>query len=132
MLTYRRLKQGKFSVSSRIAAFLSTVNALDVDIVHKSGKDIQLTDYVSRHPPECEGKRCQVCDYVKEQVFIGEAIINRINAADILDGRYQMLYVQPSAWSSLQRKDRVLSQLTKLVEIGQKPEAKKTGVKTLP
>ena len=41
---YKRLKQGKFSSSPRIAAFLISVNSYDVDIIHKAGKDIKLTD----------------------------------------------------------------------------------------
>ena len=77
VLAYERLKQGKFSTSSRIAAFLTTVNMYDVKLVHRAGKDIALTDYISRHPIKCSVKRCQTCDFVDEQVEIGNHI-NRI------------------------------------------------------
>ena len=127
VMAYKRLKQGKFSASARIAAFLTTVNSYDVDVVHKSGKDILLTDYISRHPSSCSTKKCQVCEYVKEQVFIGEAIVGKVTASDILEGKYQMPYAQPSAWTTLQKKDPVLSKLYKLIMAGQKPETKRTG-----
>ena len=126
VMAYRRLKQGKFSASARIAAFLTTVNSLDVDIVHKAGKDILLTDYISRNPVSCSGKRCQVCEYVKEQVFVGEAIVRTVTVPDIMKGRYQMPYTQPAAWASLQHKDSVLRKLHSLIQSGQKPEIKRT------
>ena len=98
VLAYDRLKQGKFSSSSRIAAFLTNVNAYDVKLVHKAGKDIALTDYISRHPPACDLKRCQVCDYVKEQVEIGDTLVHRLSVEEILDGKYPMPYLQPRTW----------------------------------
>ena len=104
VMAYKRLKQGIFSASARIAAFLTTVNSFDVDIVHKVGKDLLLTDYLSRHPASCSNKRCQVCDYVKEQVFIGESIVNVVTVSDIKQGKYQMPYAQSSAWVALQGK----------------------------
>ena len=87
VMAYKRLKQGKFSASARIAAFLTTVNSFDVDIVHKAGKDLLLTDYISRHPTSCKNKRCQVCEYVKDQVHIGETIVNAVTASDVKEGK---------------------------------------------
>ena len=127
VLAYQRLKQGKFSASPRIAAFLTSVNTFNVNIVHKAGRDITLTDYISRNPPICSTKRCQVCAYVDEQVQIGDAIVHKISVQDILNEKYKMPYVQPAAWSKLQKKDPILAQLTKLINVGQKPEPKQTG-----
>ena len=95
--------------------------------MHKSGKDILLTDYISRNPNSCSTKRCQICEYVQDQVFVGEAIVSKVTAADILEGKFQMPYAQPAAWAALQRKDPVPSKLYKLIKSGQKPETKKTG-----
>ena len=126
-LAYERCKQGKFSNSSRIAAFLLTINSMNVKIVHKSGASLKLTDYISRHPVQCDQERCQICQYVTEQVFVGEGLINQLTVGDVLDGTLPMPYLQVSAWSALQNKDRVICKLKKLIESGQKPEAKKTG-----
>ena len=66
VLAYERLKQGKFIASSRIAAFLTTVNLYDIKLIHKAGKDLLLTDYISRNPGHCVHKKCQTCEYVKD------------------------------------------------------------------
>ena len=127
VLAFQKLKQGKFRSSPRIAAFLTSVNTFDVNIVHKSGKDIALTDYISRHPVTCQTKRCQVCSFSREQVEIGDALVQRVTVKDILDGTYKMPYLQARTWASLQKKDPVVSKLIKLIEVGQKPEQKRTG-----
>ena len=95
--------------------------------MHKSGKDIALTDYISRHPVTCQTKRCQVCSFSREQVEIGDALVQRVTVKDILDGTYKMPYLQARTWASLQKKDPVVSKLIKLIEVGQKPEQKRTG-----
>ena len=69
----------------------------------------------------------QTCDYVNDHVDIGEAIVNKISVTEILDGKYNMPYLQPKTWSVLQQKDPALSKLTKLIKSGQRPECKKTG-----
>ena len=127
VLAFQKLKQGKFSSSPRIAAFLTSVNSFNVNIVHKSGKDIVLTDYISRHPVECHVKRCQVCAFAKEQVEIGDALVQKITVNEILEGTYKMPYSQVRTWVTLQRKDPVISKLVKLIEVGQKPKQKRTG-----
>ena len=91
---YERLRQGKFSASARISAFLTTVNTLNVKLVHKAGKDIVLTDYLSRHPSDCTTKRCQVCNFVEEQVSVGDAIVWKVTVAEIMEGKYHMPYLQ--------------------------------------
>ena len=126
VMAYARLKQGKFSTSARIAAFLTTVNEYDVQLVHTAGKDLPLTDYVSRHPMVCEEKRCQTCNFVKEQVDIGNTLVNKVTVEDILQGKFSVPYLQPRTWVALQKKDNVLNELIKLIQAGQKPEVKRT------
>ena len=53
--------------------------------------------------------------------------MNKLTVTDVLDGNLMMPYIQVSAWSSLQNKDKVINKLKKLIETGQKPEEKKTG-----
>ena len=124
---FRRAKSGKFSVSSRISSFLLSVSSMNVDIVHKGGKNIPAADFFSRHPVECKNGKCQVCKYIENDVFIGENSIRHITASDIIKGKFSMPYVQPSAWLSLQKKDQTISHLKKLIANGQQPEPRKTG-----
>ena len=132
VMAYARLRQGKFSASARIAAFLTTVNEYDVQLVHTAGKDLALTDYISRHPTICSESKCQICNFVKEQVEIGDAIVNKITMEDILQGRHGVPYLQPRTWTALQKKDNLLVKLSKLIKSGQKPEEKKTGGENTP
>ena len=124
---FNRAKQGKFSVSSRISSFLLSINELNIEIIHKSGAKIPATDFFSRNPISCDNSKCQICQFVAEEVFIGENAVRQVNASEILNGTFSMPYIQPSAWLSLQKKDQTLRQLTKLISNGQQPEPKKTG-----
>ena len=69
---FNRAKQGKFSVSSRISSFLLSINELNVEIVHKAGSKILATDFFSRNCSSCGVKRCQICQFVSKEVFVGE------------------------------------------------------------
>ena len=124
---FQRAKQGKFSVSSRISSFLLSVSAMNVELVHKSGKNIPATDFFSRNPASCTNDRCQICHFIAQEVFVGENSIRQVTAADIINGTFSMPYIQPSAWLALQKKDNTLIHLKKLIENGQQPEQKKTG-----
>ena len=124
---FNRAKQGKFSVSSRIASFLLSVSSMNVDIVHKSGKSIPATDFFSRNPIQCQNESCQICKYIAEQVFVGEHSIRQITASEIINGTLSMPYIQPSAWLTLQNRDKTIIHLKKLIASGQQPEPRKTG-----
>ena len=52
---------------------------------HKAGADIKLTEYISRHPVKCVADRCQVCQYVSEEVSIGDTLVNQITVTDIIN-----------------------------------------------
>ena len=51
----------------------------------------------------------------------------KITVDDIIQGKFNVPYLQPRTWIALQKKDNILSKLAKLIESGQKPEVKKTG-----
>ena len=65
---FNLMKRGKFSTSSRMAAFLHSANQYKVDIQHISGKYKQniAPDYLSRNPAVCPNKSCQLCTFIKE------------------------------------------------------------------
>ena len=58
---------------------------------------------------------------------IGDALVQKVTVNEILDGTYRMPYTQAKTWATFQKKDPVISKLVKLIEIGQKPEHKRTG-----
>ena len=64
---FQLMKKGKFSTSSRMAAFLYSANQYKVDIQHISGKYKQniAPDYLSRNPAKCTSD-CQICKFIRE------------------------------------------------------------------
>ena len=58
---WQRSKQGQFSNSSKVSAFLLTLSTLNVELVHKSGNSMMYFHYASRNPLEFKADSCQIC-----------------------------------------------------------------------
>ena len=86
---FKRAKLGAFSASARISTFLTAINSMNVEILHMAGKDIQLVDYISRHPNTCSQTKCQICKFIAEHVQIGDNTykLNSIQISDVLSGK---------------------------------------------
>ena len=126
---WKRLKTGAFSSSARVAAFLTGLSTLTVDIVHTPGKDIPLSDYNSRHPNSCPEQRCQICQFAAKFEMIGDNVIpmvGSISVEEVLKGSVKMPFYQRSAWLKTQREDRAHRMLLELIKTSQSPEPKKT------
>ena len=130
---FKRAKLGAFSSSARIATFLTTISSLNIEILHTPGKDIELVDYVSRHPNTCSLPKCQICKFVTEQVDIGEnaAKLNSIQVDDILSGKLPTPFLQRQSWINAQKQDKTHQTLKELIRNSQAPEKKKTKMKIL-
>ena len=123
---WQRAKQGLFSNSSRVSAFLTGISTLNVELVHKQGKLMNYSDYASRNPITCSSPKCQICDFINEMSFIGDNIVGYVTVSDIQSGKVKMPFVQREAWRNAQNHDKVLSQLITLIKTSQHPEKKKT------
>ena len=93
---FKRAKLGAFSTSARIATFLTAINSMNVEILHKAGKNIPLVDYISRNPNTCSDTNCQVCKFVEEHVQIGDntSKLNSVQIQDILSGKLNVQFLQ--------------------------------------
>ena len=126
---WKRLKAGAFSSSARVAAFLTGISTLSVEIIHTPGKNIPLSDYNSRHPSSCDEERCQICKFASKLEVLGDKVIpmvGSITVEDILKGSLKMPFYQRSAWLKTQREDRAHRMLLELIKNSQSPEPKKT------
>ena len=125
---YRRAKKGAFSNSARIASFLTSLSNLNVTIEHMPGKNLKMVDYISRHPPVCDTKKCQICSFANEQSDIGDAAasIKSVDIQDVQSGKLSMPFTQRKTWIKSQRQDKTHQMLTQLIESSQAPEKKKT------
>ena len=125
---FKRAKLGAFSSSARIASFLSSVSSLNVDIHHIPGKQLQLVDWISRHPNTCPERSCQICKFVDQQIEIGDTVakLNSIQIQDILSGNLAIPFTQRQSWIDAQNHDKTHVTLKHLISTSQSPEKKKT------
>ena len=79
---WRRSKTGAFSASARIAAFLSGVSAMNIEIIHTPGTEMKSSDYNSRHPEDCMERQCQICRFANEMEMVGDKVA-KITVEDI-------------------------------------------------
>ena len=91
--------------------------------MHKAGKNIELVDYISRHPNTCLEMKCQICKFVIEQFNIGDnaSKLNKIHIEDIMSGKTSTPFMQRKSWLEAQKKDRTNIILTDLIKNGQSP-----------
>ena len=123
------MKTGAFSSSARVASFLTGLSSLDVEVVHRAGKDMKVSDYYSRHPNNCDDQRCKICKFSYELEKAGDASVHKVrsvSADDVDKGLVQMPHTQRSAWKKIQSEDRVHILLLNLIENSKIPEKKKT------
>ena len=126
---WKRLKTGAFSSSARVAAFLTGISALSVEIIHTPGRSIPLSDYNSRNPSSCDEERCQICKFASKLEVLGDQVIpmvGSISVGEVLKGSIKMPFYQRSAWLKTQREDRAHRMLLELIKTSQSPEPKKT------
>ena len=65
--SYDKFCRGKFSTSSRVTTFLSTLSHHQAHLGHVSGIANLLSDFASRHRIECPDHSCQLCKYISWQ-----------------------------------------------------------------
>ena len=127
VLAWKRSKRGAFSSSSRIAAFLTGLSVLPVELRYKPGKDMFTSDYASRHPKKCEKDRCQICRFAQELQDIGDNALNIRSTTidDIRAGKTIMPLTEKKIWKDIQAKDPTHCRLKDLIKTRQLPEARK-------
>ena len=128
----RRLITGRFSNSSKITAFLTTIATLPVRIEHRPGSSMKIADHASRNPPDPCKENCQICKFVEEESDIGDKLsIFKLEDNDddnrIMESDENIPFLQLKTWLHEQRNCPVHAKLMALIRNGQPPEKKKTG-----
>ena len=127
VLAWKRSRRGAFSASSRIAAFLTGLSVLPIELRHKPGKEMLTSDFASRNPINCGTVKCQICSFVEEWQCIGDnaSMVRTLSIDDIKSGAAVMPLTQRKVWKNIQAKDPVHTKLRHLIETRQLPEARK-------
>ena len=122
-------RKGGFSSNARVATFLVSVANLPIEIRHKAGKNMETSDYASRHPITCKDKCCALCKFAYNQQMVGdncEQLVREITVEDVTSGRVTMPCTSRKAWLSVQQEDKVHVKLRAMLEVGQAPHKKQT------
>ena len=53
-----------------------TFNQMNVSLYHISGKDNNISDFISRNPIECTNENCQVCKFLSVESEIAVKSLN--------------------------------------------------------
>lgn len=126
---WKRMKSGAFSTSARVASFLTGLSTLPVEVVHKPGKRMLVSDYNSRHPNSCSEPRCKICQFAFTLQQLGDnaiPMVCSISALDIENGVAKMPFTQTTAWAKVQSADKAHQMLSKLIQTSGTPERRKT------
>ena len=118
------MKSGAFSSSDRVASFLTDLSALRVEVIHRPGKKMLVTDYNSRHPNSCSDRRCKICQFAFNLEKIGDEavpMVCTVSVEEIKNGAAKIPFTKRAAWKKVQSEDRVHKMLFKLIETSGTP-----------
>lgn len=110
-----KLERGEFSTSPRITTFLPTITRYQVQIYHLPGTDNAVSDYGSRHTPECSDSKCQVCRFVKE---IATATVQHSTVSQVQSANMPLPYTNRPAWLAIQKECPDLRKTHSLLNAG--------------
>ena len=120
-----KMRRGEFSTSARVATFMSSLSPYNVEVQHISGSLNLPSDFLSRNPPTCESRCCQVCKFIDESDSV---VVRVVCVKDVLSGHKPVPFGNRVAWKSLQRECHDLRRVHAHLTDGTRPSAKNTKV----
>ena len=121
-----KLKKGQFSASARLSTFLSTVSRFQAVIQHISGAKNVPSDYLSRHPLNCDSPSCSICTWVSKTM---DSVVQSLTVNDITEGRVTMPFTNRKTWSDLQDECKDLRKVKSFRQQGTNPSKKTKHLK---
>ena len=125
---FRKLSVGGFSLSPRISSFLMNLKSINISIEYIKGSAIKLTDVSSRNPVNCEDEKCQVCQFIKENVNLS---VHSISVKDIEEGTFKMPFYNKNVWKDAQKQDPDLKRTYAQLVAGTRPGKKEKHLENI-
>ena len=94
-----KMRRGQFSTSARVATFMSTLSQFNVEVQHISGNLNLPSDFLSRNPPSCVSRSCQVCKFIDDSDSV---VVRHVSVQEVLAGHKSVPFGNRAAWKSLQ------------------------------
>ena len=104
------------------------LNSVNISIEHIKGSAIKLTDFCSRNPVNCEDEKCQVCQFIKENVNLS---VQSINVKDSEEGTFKMPFYNKNVWKDAQKQDPDLKRTYAQLLAGTRPGKKEKHLKNI-
>ena len=124
--SWRKMKTGKMSASSRLCLFLSSVSSLPIRLEHSSGKLGQIigSDAISRNANICSNPlACQMCKYIKDAMNDTPVDIRKVNVEDIIQGRVSIPFLSRQAIKDMQQECSSCVKAIEYIRNGVTPQA---------
>ena len=122
----KKIKKGLYSASPRLQTLITAVQRYGIDFRHISGKLptdlINVADFASRNPIECEAEGCRVCHMSKEP-DTSFSTIRSISQPITLDSPIS----SRRAWKEIQVSCQDLREAVGRIQSGTKVRIKETG-----
>ena len=122
---WTKMKRGEFSTSARVGTFMSILSQYNVDVQFIKGEFNLPSDFLSRNPPSCAQKNCQVCKFVSDSDCI---VVRKTSVEAVLAGHEPVPFVNRSSWKMLQLECPDLRRVHAHLMQGTRPTAKKTKI----
>ena len=120
-----KMRRGQFSTSARVATFMSTLSEYNVEVQHISGSLNLPSDFLSRNPPSCESRSCQICKFIDDS---DTAVVRHVSVQEVLAGHKSVPFANRGAWRTLQMECNDLRRVHAHLTNGTRPTAKNTKV----
>ena len=104
---------------------MSTLSQFNVEVQHISGKLNLPSDFLSRNPPSCDSKACQICKFIDDSDTV---VVRQISVKDILAGHQSVPFGNRAAWKELQMDCHDLRRVHAHLANGTRPNSKNTKV----
>ena len=122
---WAKMRRGEFSTSARVATFMSTLSQYNVELQHIKGSLNIPSDFLSRNPPSCTSKCCQICKFIEDSDTV---VVRHISASEVLAGHKPVPFGNRGAWKGLQMDCNDLRRVHAHLSNGTRPTAKNTKV----
>ena len=96
---FSKLCHGEFSVSPRVATFLTAVSRFQISLCHLSGSANLPSDFQCRNAPECVNPSCKVCAFIQQ---LESSVVRNVTLQEIITGSTKLPFITRSTWLKAQ------------------------------
>ena len=125
---FSKLCRGEFSVSPRVATFLTAVSRFQISLRHLSGSANLPSDFQCRNAPECVNPSCKICAFVQQ---LESSVVRNVTLQEIITGSTKLPFITRSTWLKTQSECPDLRRTHAHLIQGTRPSKKATNIRDI-